>query len=82
MRFQLLVQLCGRLDDSVENADCVILDINMNDGSGIELRNGIKAAAVSVSVIYMTGIDSPAVRKAALDPGCAAFPGSHSPRIS
>jgi FixJ family two-component response regulator len=57
----------------VENADCAILDINLNDGSGIELRHGLKAAAVTVPVIYMTGNDSPAVRKAALDSGCAAF---------
>jgi FixJ family two-component response regulator len=57
----------------VENADCVILDINLNDGSGIELRHGLKAAAVTVPVIYITGNDSPAVREAALESGCAAF---------
>jgi FixJ family two-component response regulator len=57
----------------VENADCVILDINLNDGSGIELRHGLKAAAVTVPVIYITGNDSPAVRKVALESGCAAF---------
>ncbi|SIO66957.1 Response regulator receiver domain-containing protein [Bradyrhizobium erythrophlei] len=52
---------------------CVILDINLNDGSGIELRQGLKADGVSVPVIYMTGNDDPAVRKAALDSGCIAF---------
>ena len=57
----------------VENADCVILDINLNDGSGIELRHGLKAAAVTVPVNYITGNDSPAVREAALESGCAAF---------
>jgi FixJ family two-component response regulator len=57
----------------VQNADCVILDINLNDGSGIELRHGLKAAAVTVPVIYITGNDSPAVRKVALESGCAAF---------
>ena len=56
-----------------EQAACVILDINLNDGSGIELRQGLKAAGVSVPVIYMTGNDNPAVRKAALDSGCIAF---------
>jgi FixJ family two-component response regulator len=54
-------------------AACVILDINLNDGSGIELRLGLKAAGVSVPVIYMTGNEDPAVRKAALDSGCIAF---------
>jgi FixJ family two-component response regulator len=56
-----------------ENAVCVILDINLNDGSGIELRHGLKAAGVSVPVIYITGNESPAVREAALGSGCIAF---------
>jgi FixJ family two-component response regulator len=50
-----------------------ILDINLNDGTGIELRQGLKAAGVSVPVIYMTGNEDPAVRTAALDSGCIAF---------
>jgi FixJ family two-component response regulator len=56
-----------------DTAVCVILDINLNDGSGIELRRGLKAAGVSVPVIYMSGNEDPAVRKAALDSGCIAF---------
>jgi len=54
-------------------AACVILDINLNDGSGIELGQGLKGAGVSVPVIYITGNDSPAVREAALNSGCIAF---------
>jgi FixJ family two-component response regulator len=56
-----------------EKAACVILDIDLNDGSGIELRNGLKAAGVSVPVIYITGNETPAVRAAALGSGCVAF---------
>ena len=56
-----------------ETAACVILDINLNDGSGIELRQGLKVAGISVPVIYMTGNEDPAVRMAALDSGCIAF---------
>ena len=56
-----------------ENAVCVILDINLNDGSRIELRHGLKAADVSVPIIYITGNESPAVREAALGSGCIAF---------
>jgi FixJ family two-component response regulator len=57
-----------------ENAVCIILDINLNDGSsGIELRHRLKAAGISVPVIYMTGNDSPAVRTAALQSGCLAY---------
>jgi FixJ family two-component response regulator len=56
-----------------DRAVCLILDINLEDGSGIELRYRLKADGVSVPVIYMTGNEDPAVRKAALDSGCIAF---------
>ena len=56
-----------------EQAACVILDINLSDGSGIELRHGLKAAGISLPVIYITGNEDPAVRKAALASGCIAF---------
>ena len=56
-----------------EKAACVILDINLNDGSGIELRHGLNDAGISVPVIYMTGNDDPAVRRAAVASGCIAF---------
>jgi FixJ family two-component response regulator len=56
-----------------EKTVCVILDINRNDGSGIELRRRLKADGVSVPVIYITGNEDPAVRKAALASGCIAF---------
>jgi FixJ family two-component response regulator len=50
-----------------------ILDINLNGGSGIELRHRLKAAGISVPVIYIIGNDSPAVRMAALQSGCLAY---------
>jgi len=56
-----------------ENVVCVILDINLNDGSGIELRHRIKAAGISVPVIYITANDNPTVRAAALQSGCLAY---------
>ena len=57
-----------------DRAVCVLLDINLNDGSsGIELRHRLKANRISVPVIYMTGNDSPAVRAAALQSGCLAY---------
>jgi FixJ family two-component response regulator len=56
-----------------ERAACVIFDINLPDGSGIELREDLKAAGVSVPVIYITGNANPAVREAALGSGCIAF---------
>jgi FixJ family two-component response regulator len=56
-----------------EGAICIILDINLTDGSGIELRHRLKAAGNTVPVIYMTGNDTPAVRMAALQSGCIAY---------
>ncbi len=56
-----------------ESAICIILDINLTDGSGIELRHRLKAAGMSVPVIYITGNDNPAVRMAALQSGCLAY---------
>jgi FixJ family two-component response regulator len=57
-----------------EEGLCVLLDINLNDNrSGIDLRLGLKAAGCSVPVIYMTGNDHPAVRRAALESGCLAY---------
>ena len=56
-----------------DGALCVVLDINLGDGSGIELRYRLKAAGNSVPVIYMTGNDTLAVREAALQSGCLAY---------
>ena len=56
-----------------EKVVCVILDITLGDGSGIELGHHLQAAGISVPVIYITGNLDPAVRAAALDTGCIAF---------
>ena len=57
----------------IETAACVILDIDLPDGSGIELREDLKAAGVSVPGIYITGNAYSKVREAALASGCIAF---------
>jgi len=56
-----------------EEACCVILDVNLNNEFGIELRYHLKTAGSSVPVIYITGNDSPAVRMAALESECIAY---------
>ena len=55
------------------NAVCVILDLDLKDGSGIELGHRLKATGISVPVIYTTARDNPAIRMAALQSGCLAF---------
>ena len=52
---------------------CVILDINLNDGSGIDLRQQLAASGISLPVIYITGNDNRATRLAALESGCIAY---------
>jgi len=52
---------------------CVLLDIDLGDASGIEVRQRLKKANISVPVIYITGNDSPAVRTAAHQSGCLAY---------
>ncbi len=59
--------------NDIDQALCVILDINLNDESGIEVRHRLKAARISVPVIYITANDSHAVRVAALESGCLAY---------
>jgi FixJ family two-component response regulator len=54
-------------------AFCIVLDINLKDESGIELRQQLKASGVSLPVIYITGNDSLATRTAAIASGCVAY---------
>jgi len=59
--------------DNFDQAICVVLDINLGDESGIELRHRLKAAGVAVPVIYITGKDNHATRMAAIESGCIAY---------
>ncbi|WP_342804282.1 response regulator [Bradyrhizobium sp. CSA112] len=59
--------------DDFESACCVVLDIDLNNESGIELRYRLKAAGISLPVIYITANDSPAVRMAAIESDCIAY---------
>jgi FixJ family two-component response regulator len=57
----------------LDAAFCIVLDINLNDGSGIELRQRLSERGVSLPIIFITGNDSDAIRAAALKSGCAAY---------
>jgi FixJ family two-component response regulator len=62
-----------REHDSFEQAICAVLDIDLNGESGIELGHGLKVAGISLPVIYITGNDSNASRRAAMGSGCLAY---------
>src|SRR5258706_6930351 len=53
-----------------DEACCIVLDINLNDESGIDLRRQLTAAGISLPVIYITGNDNDTTRLAALESGC------------
>ena len=59
----------GNFDD----AFCIVLDINLGDASGIELRHQLAESGVDLPVIFITGNDSDATRMAALASGCLAY---------
>lgn len=52
---------------------CVILDVDLNDASGIDVRYRLTAAGISLPVIFITGKDSHATRMAAHESGCLAY---------
>jgi FixJ family two-component response regulator len=56
-----------------DQALCIILDINLNNESGIEVRRRLKAEGISIPVIYITGSDSDTARMAAMESGCLAY---------
>jgi len=59
--------------DDFDRAFCIVLDINLNGESGIDLRNQLTAAGISLPVIYITGNDNHAKRTVALESGCIAY---------
>ena len=56
-----------------DRAFCIVLDVNLSDGSGIELRHQLAKSGIALPVIYITGNDSHATRMAAMASGCVAY---------
>ncbi|MGJ4942339.1 response regulator transcription factor [Bradyrhizobium sp. HKCCYLS1011] len=54
-------------------AVCIVLDVQLQGESGIDLRLRLSAAGVGLPVIYITANDNDAVRIAALESGCIAY---------
>ena len=57
----------------LERAICIVLDINIDGKSGIDLRRRLSEKGVTAPVIYITGNDSAANRSAAMASGCVAY---------
>jgi len=54
-------------------AVCIVLDIQLDGESGIEVRYRLTEAGVSLPVIYITANDSDTIRAAAMESGCIAY---------
>ena len=57
----------GKLD----GAACLVLDINLNGLSGIELKRQLTRVGASPPTIFITAQQDDATRQAASDAGCA-----------
>jgi FixJ family two-component response regulator len=60
---------CSNLRD----AACLVLDINLDGASGIDLQRQLTRAGRSPPVIFITAQDEEATRRAALSAGCVAY---------
>ena len=59
--------------DDFGGAICVVLDIQLDGESGIEVRYRMTKAGISLPVIYITANDSELIRKVAVEAGCIAY---------
>lgn len=59
--------------DATNDVACIILDIHLGGISGIELRRQLTERGSKIPVVFMTAVDTAAVRKEAIEAGCAAF---------
>lgn len=53
--------------------DCLLLDVDLDGMSGIELQQRLRADQVHTPIIFITGRDDLSVRAAAFELGCACF---------
>lgn len=54
-------------------ATCLIVDINLGDGSGLDLARRLSDCGFAVPIIFMTGGLDDTIRAQCLKFGCAAF---------
>jgi FixJ family two-component response regulator len=57
----------------LHDARCLVLDINLNGRSGVDLRRHLTRAGHSLPVIFITGSGREGTGRAALEAGCVAL---------
>jgi FixJ family two-component response regulator len=58
---------------NLDEATCLVLDINLKRASGIDVAWQLKRMGHSLPVIFITGSESQVTRRAAIDAGCIAY---------
>lgn len=58
---------------ATSKADCLLLDCQLGESSGLELRRRLSATGFEIPTIFMTGSDSEEFRKEAVASGCVGF---------
>jgi len=60
-------------DKNQPHFDCLVLDIQLDGISGLELRKRLAAVGNSTPVVFITAHDNPATRTEAEASGCAGY---------
>jgi len=58
---------------ATSRADCLVIDVQLPDISGIELVRELSAAGFTFPVIFMTAVDDDVIRRQAVRLGCVAY---------
>lgn len=58
---------------SAARIDCLLLDVDLDGMSGLELQQRLRASHSPVPIVFITGRDDPAARARAYDGGCLRF---------
>jgi FixJ family two-component response regulator len=59
--------------DSATAADCLVLDIDLGEMSGIDLRRQLTASGSRLPIIFITALDDEVLRDKAMAAGCVAY---------
>jgi serine phosphatase RsbU (regulator of sigma subunit) len=70
VRGRTVREALGRLSGEI---DCVLLDLGLPDGLGLDTVGRVRAAAPGIAVIVLTGLDNEAAGEAAVDAGAQDY---------
>lgn len=59
--------------DKCDEALCLLLDVHLNDTSGIDVKRRLARSGVQLPVIFITANDNDATRRSVAEVGCIAY---------